>query len=545
MQIADDCIEMKNNVLKRPKTEDDLLLLTNDISISNVNQEIINKNLKKDVSTDTRELIFENEFDFEVLKKNYLNNLVSWTFLKKLSDFNQWPLGCLGNIIENSLKPEVDSQNIFVDARAYNKYVYTDIEKNYPEEITEDFLKEKYSKYEGISLQAINDFSHKIIVLSIKDDGKGIPSDEFNRIFYSFSTNDNKEYNFFKYGISLKTSAIRLSNSFFIISKTSNEVNIGLMSKNMQNKLESDFIFTPIVNYYYEKNLTYIAKSNLSQQSLNFILNEIKFLFFDQDEIFNYISNMKTGTHIFLYDLRQISANKDDVNQLKNFELFFDLNDNDIYYNFFDIQVGERSYIDCSFVNYLKYFFLDFKSNCNFYLFSSKIKLCNPLKKMFDFIKESNYSQINKIKHNLKFDGNATKGFLIDNEIYKGILLNEDIIKLIHEDYRNWNLNKDNDADHVLDQINLLFNGILLYSNNRLISRTNQNKFGDITYFVKKYENFYRKQNVRKKKFLFPICGFLELPTSTYGLLYNKTVLLIFLTFLIFLFFYCFKFIIF
>ena len=47
----------------------------------------------KDESIDTNDLVDDNYFDFEKLKSNYLNNLLSWSFLKKISDFSQWPLG--------------------------------------------------------------------------------------------------------------------------------------------------------------------------------------------------------------------------------------------------------------------------------------------------------------------------------------------------------------------------------------------------------------------------------------------------------------------
>ena len=523
MQNLEESIELIEK--NKNKKEDDLLFLTNCITTSE-NLDISKTLPYQDQATDTNDLFIENEFDFENLKKNYLNNLISWSFLKKISEFNQWPLGCLGNIIENSLKSQVNSKNIYVDVRAYNKYVYSGIERNFPNEITENFKKEKFSRHEGITLNNVKDFSNKILVLSIKDDGVGIPTSEFNKFLYSLSTNENNEYNFFKFGISLKTSAIRLANSFLIISKTKNEVNISLISKNLQNKLDTDYILTPIVNYSYENNLTYVAKSNLSQQSLNLILNEIKFLFFDQDEIFNYITNIKTGTHIFLFDLKQITSNKNDINELKNYELLFDpYFTNDIYFNFFDIQIGEKSFIDGSFKRYIKYLFLKFKEDCDFYLYGKKIILENPIKNIYEIFKnkteeEKKIKKLSVIKHNLKYEGDKVKAFLINNEIYNGIIYTEELIKSIMQEYKLKFPNSFEDLSDIPD----LFNGILLYSNNRLIARSKQNKFGEIKYFVKKYEKFYEKNKKRKSKFLFPISGYIELPLSTYNTLYNKTV---------------------
>ena len=74
----------------------------------------------------------------------------------------------------------------------------------------------------------------------------------------------------------MKASALRLADSFLIISKTSKEVSIGMISKELQKKLDDknrDFILTPIINYKIENdkdkekekkegNNKYIAKSN-------------------------------------------------------------------------------------------------------------------------------------------------------------------------------------------------------------------------------------------------------------------------------------------
>ena len=75
-----------------------------------------------------------------------------------------------------------------------------------------------------------------------------------------------------------------------------------------------------------------------------------------------------------------------------------------------------------------------------------------------------------------------------------------------------------------INDIDRLFNGILFYSNNRLITRSNQYKFGEISYFVRKFENYFRKKKVEYTKYLFPISGFVELPSETYATLFNKTV---------------------
>ena len=53
---------------------------------------------------------------------------------------------------------------------------------------------------------------------------------------FSFIKNQNKELNYFQYGFSMKASAIRLADSFLIISKTQKELSIGIISKRLQKK---------------------------------------------------------------------------------------------------------------------------------------------------------------------------------------------------------------------------------------------------------------------------------------------------------------------
>ena len=79
--------------------------------IENENNEDMNLNLiynpnkgdMEDFSTDTNDLINMNFYSFEEIKKNYLNNMMTWHFLKQLSAFYKWPIGCIGNFIKNKI----------------------------------------------------------------------------------------------------------------------------------------------------------------------------------------------------------------------------------------------------------------------------------------------------------------------------------------------------------------------------------------------------------------------------------------------------------
>lgn len=297
------------------KNPNEFLLVSNTINImsynKNENQKLFKVEMdKQDIGIDTNDLFEETSFDIEILKQNYLNNMISWQFLRKIADFHQWPLGCIGNFIENSTKAKIETQNIYIDVKVFDKFVYkTEKLENKENLFVNSQIKtnensERSSKNENsdrIHFSPEFNFTNQILVLTIKDDGCGIKINKFNKLIYSFSVNPNNEYNFFKYGLSLKASALRLGNSFFIISKTVNSVSIGLLSKNLQNKYNSEFIITPIVNYSISDDKKYNPVSNMHYQTLNLIINEMKFMFYSSSDLFNYINSFDKGTSIFIY----------------------------------------------------------------------------------------------------------------------------------------------------------------------------------------------------------------------------------------------------
>ena len=208
------------------------------------------------------------------------------------------------------MKDKVYTKNIYIDLKVFDKSVYkierlenkpvnnenqNILNQNHEENIINGDNKiEMNNNFQSI------DYREKILVLTIKDDGCGISIKKFNKIIYSFSLNPNNEYNFFKYGLSLKSCALRLANSFFIISKTDNSLSIGLLSKNLQNKYNTEFILTPIINYSISENKKYTPVSNSAYQILNSIINEIKFMFYSSEELFNYINTFERGNIIII-----------------------------------------------------------------------------------------------------------------------------------------------------------------------------------------------------------------------------------------------------
>ena len=472
--------------------------------IENENNEDMNLNLiynpnkgdMEDFSTDTNDLINMNFYSFEEIKKNYLNNMMTWHFLKQLSAFYKWPIGCIGNFIKNSLKDYVSSKNIHID------YIIPQNSENY---------------------------------ISIKDDGKGIISPDFNGIMYSFIKNQNKELNYFQYGFSMKASAIRLADSFLIISKTSKEVSIGMISKSLQKKLkDNDFILTPIINYRIEKKesnkMKYIAKSNFPTESLNLILEHINFLFKAEEELMNYFDTFDTGTHIYLFDLKK----KSNFLGEKNYELIFNEEENDICLNE-DFEFDEelkKNIIDFSLKKYLSFMVLKPLKDVCIFISEKKIDLENPyynIKLLASL--GNNIKKLNSINYFINDEKDKIDCLNIDGMDYEGILFNENFIDSITS---NTNIGVEDIKEKDF------LNGILIYKENILITRLNQHNFGDLNFFIKKMMNLSNKEendfsnnnNIFEQNFvyknsnnilrkIFKKNGYIELPSNGYELMFN------------------------
>ena len=454
-----------------------------------------NKGDMEDFSTDTNDLINMNFYSFEEIKKNYLNNMMTWHFLKQLSAFYKWPIGCIGNFIKNSLKDYVSSKNIHID------YIIPQNSENY---------------------------------ISIKDDGKGIISPDFNGIMYSFIKNQNKELNYFQYGFSMKASAIRLADSFLIISKTSKEVSIGMISKSLQKKLkDNDFILTPIINYRIEKKesnkMKYIAKSNFPSESLNLILEHINFLFKAEEELMNYFDTFDTGTHIYLFDLKK----KSNFLGEKNYELIFNEEENDICLNE-DFEFDEelkKNIIDFSLKKYLSFMVLKPLKDVCIFISEKKIDLENPyynIKLLASL--GNNIKKLNSINYFVNDEKEKIDCLNIEGVDYEGILFNENFIDSITSN-TNIGVEDIKEKDYL--------NGILIYKENILITRLNQHNFGDLNFFIKKMmnlsnkeENDFSNNNIFEQNFIyknsnnilrkiFKKNGYIELPSNGYELMFN------------------------
>ena len=525
-------------------------ILEQNLEVLNKNREKYQKTMKiRDIGIDTTSFseFFDNSFNFKEIKSDYLSNLISFSFLKKVGGFYQWPLLCFSNLIENSII-HGKATNINININCYDSEIYKRLE-----------LADKNTNLSAYKSPSSNlekyggDYSNKILVLSIGDNGQGIEKEIFNKILFCFDAKDtsitsciNNNQNYLNKNINIKSCCLRLGDSVFILSKTKTELNIGLISKQLQMKMHNDLILTPLVNYEIIKEEKsegiknkYLFKSQMGLQSENIILNEIRFLFWSVDEIFSFADKFNTGTYIFIFDLKQFSPNKTLINKINNFELFFgykseyDLQYNDILYNTILKQkyLNEENnknnmlnMIDVSLRKYLELFLFNY-NGVNIKLLNEKINTENNIiTKLSSIVRNNIYSNdiININNNNDKIlnsenvliieDSFSLKGkknlnkekiniILIKGELYKGILIKKD------ENKENINkLINDLFSVDISDCIDDLFaNNILIYLENRLVCRLGQNKFGDLPYFIKMK---------KKKDWFYNYMGYIELPKN-------------------------------
>ena len=525
-------------------------ILEQNLEVLNKNREKYQKTMKiRDIGIDTTSFseFFDNSFNFKEIKSDYLSNLISFSFLKKVGGFYQWPLLCFSNLIENSII-HGKATNINININCYDSEIYKRLE-----------LADKNTNLSAYKSPSSNlekyggDYSDKILVLSIGDNGQGIEKEIFNKILFCFDAKDtsitsciNNNQNYLNKNINIKSCCLRLGDSVFILSKTKTELNIGLISKQLQMKMHNDLILTPLVNYEIIKEEKsegiknkYLFKSQMGLQSENIILNEIRFLFWSVDEIFSFADKFNTGTYIFIFDLKQFSPNKTLINKINNFELFFgykseyDLQYNDILYNTILKQkyLNEENnknnmlnMIDVSLRKYLELFLFNY-NGVNIKLLNEKINTDNNIiTKLSSIVRNNIYSNdiININNNNDKIlnsenvliieDSFSLKGkknlnkekiniILIKGELYKGILIKKD------ENKENINkLINDLFSVDISDCIDDLFaNNILIYLENRLVCRLGQNKFGDLPYFIKMK---------KKKDWFYNYMGYIELPKN-------------------------------
>lgn len=134
----------------------------------------------------------------------------------------------------------------------------------------------------------------------------------------------------------------------------------------------------------------------------------------------------------------------------------------------------------------------------NIFLLNQKLDLNNPLVSLQNVARSNN--EICKIS-GLKSDFQQVNELIVEGDSYKGFLFNESFFN---------NYIKSSVFEKNFDEKEV-FNGVLLYQNNKLVSRYDQTKLGDIYYYVNRYQKKSFADNAKAK--LYPISGFVELPS--------------------------------
>ena len=132
-------------------------ILEQNLEVLNKNSEKYKKTMKiRDIGVDTTNFkeFYNNSFNFKEIKSNYLSNLISFSFLKKVGSFYQWPFLCFSNLLENSII-HGKSMKVDIDVNCYDDEIYKRLDILSDHKSTSNDLRE----YNG-------DYSHKILVLS-------------------------------------------------------------------------------------------------------------------------------------------------------------------------------------------------------------------------------------------------------------------------------------------------------------------------------------------------------------------------------------------
>ena len=100
------------------------------LEVHNKNSEKYRKTMKiKDIGIDTTNFneFYNNSFNFKEIKSNYLSNLISFSFLKKVGTFYQCPFLCFSNLIDNSII-HGHSSEVDIDINCYEDLIYKRLE---------------------------------------------------------------------------------------------------------------------------------------------------------------------------------------------------------------------------------------------------------------------------------------------------------------------------------------------------------------------------------------------------------------------------------
>ena len=223
-----------------------------------------------------------------------------------------------------------------------------------------------------------------------------------------------------------------------------------------------------------------------------------------------------------MYNLKNIS----NIYGSQTFELIACKERKDIIFNYFDMQLGINKLIDSSLRTYLKFNYLKHNQRNNIFILKEKVNLNNPLysinsiasnfHKMFKIGKIKLDSKLSKQEENnlIKIGKEKHDVVISEDPNFKGIIFNEKF-------YKETFIKSSTYYESVFQEKEI-FNGILIYKNNKLIKRYKQSILGDSYFFIE----FCQKQ-IQNKKYeenLLGKTGYIEITSDNFELLTNKLV---------------------
>lgn len=379
-----------------------------------------NKILKKNITTDTYDLNDDNKFNFCYIKQESIDRLLSFSFLKKLSDNYQWPFYAIQQIL-NSFPL---SKSIHI-----NKFISND--------------------------------KH---VLSIKFTKTSIPKSDFISAFNAYNK-DNNTYTFYSQLLDIKLALMRIGNISLIINKdtSTKQIFISLISSYLQYTIDTDSLVTPLVIFDINTNeykINTSDKYNHGLQSLHLILHELYYIFDSKENMYLYFDDMEDNSVVlFISDLRRISNNI--------YELNFTEKDENIYY------IRRIDNIDSSFNIYLNYSILKRNSQyeSQIYLNEKKIIYSNPFYSVYK-------TELMKMKTDEETNWST---LIIENDVHNVNEIHQYIIN--NKQNVNCIIVKNSFCDIIAfnnkyDTSSYYENEFFIYENNTLQMRINNKEFG-------------------------------------------------------------------
>jgi len=426
--------------------------------------------------------------------------LVSISFINALSGLMSWPLASFGLFVDNARICEAMTLKI-------NYRVQSPRERriNSPE---------------------------AAVYIQIDDNGKGWRQEEFMRVIMNYSDVETEECkieiegnnsesnqevsiieneNYYseemkkrlnEYAMNLKIAGFRLGKTIVYISKNGNEASLGFISadKRFNPDIHKNHVF-----FYSWKISTGEFLTNFGVKHKSIIFNALKGVI-TEEELFTGLENI--SNRIIIVDLNPVHVVKPNKGMVKNYELF--LKREKGIENKYDVGVrtldsclngfnsgGSNSLIELSLSSYLSHFYLD----------PSKVNLKVSLNdKPIEFV---NYKELVKKKALEK------KSIIFEEEFFEGAIIknSSQILKLETKEENNEEIQMvvENEEKHSSTLTNRIQQGVLIYSNNRLIRRLESPKLGNLDFLSFQYRVSQKNQ---KGAMTFDCEGYLELGNS-------------------------------